>query len=97
MNAMAFSTLDSYRQIIESVWRPARASGRGPQLGDEPFEEVRYSHLARIAAGHTQNKRTYNNIVSALRCAFDYGFKDHPEKHNPASGLETMGIARSIK
>jgi integrase len=94
MSDMAFSTLDSYRQILESVWRPARASGDGPPLGDEPFEEVRYSRLARIATAHTAKKKTYNNIVSALRCAFDYGFKDHPEKHNPASELETLRITK---
>jgi hypothetical protein len=50
--------------------------------------------VAKIAARHTQNRKTYNNIVSALRCAFDYGFEDHPEEHKPASGIETLRIKK---
>jgi integrase len=57
-------------------------------------EEVVYSRLAGIAAGHTTNKKTYNNVASALRCAFAFGYKDHPEKHNPAAGLSTLRIAK---
>lgn len=37
-----------------------------------------------------KTKKTYNNVVSALRCAFEHGHKDHPEKHNPALGLKTF-------
>lgn len=61
---------------------------------DDVFEEVVYSRLAGIAAGHTKNKKTYNNVVSPLRCAFAFGYKDHPQKHNPASGLNTLRIAK---
>jgi hypothetical protein len=32
-------------------------------------------------------KKTHNNIVSVIRCAFEYGYRDYPEKHNPASAL----------
>jgi hypothetical protein len=39
-------------------------------------------------------KKTYDNAVSAIRCAFDYGYKDHPEKHNPATGLKCMRITK---
>ncbi|HVX90832.1 MAG TPA: hypothetical protein VHC20_04350 [Candidatus Paceibacterota bacterium] len=28
--------------------------------------------------------KTYNSAVSILRQAFDYGYRDHPEHHNPA-------------
>jgi integrase len=94
MNDMAYSTLNGYRKILDAVWRPARAFAGGLPLGDEPFEEVRYSRLAKIAARHTKNKKTYNNVVSAVRCAFDFGYKDHPERHNPATGLETLRIAK---
>ena len=86
MNDMAFSTLDGYSNILDGVWRP--------QIGEEPFEDVVYSRLATIAAEHTTNKKTYNNVVSALRCAFAFGYKDHPEKHNPALGLNTLRIAK---
>lgn len=86
MNDMAYSTLDGYRDILDAVWRP--------KIGADPFEEIVYSRLAGIVARHTQNKKTYNNIVSVVRCAFSFGYKDHPEKHNPASGLNTLRITK---
>lgn len=86
MNDMAYSTLAGYRDILDAVWRP--------RIGDEVFEEVVYSRLAGIAAKHTKHKKTYNNVVSALRCAFAFGYKDHPEKHNPALGLNTLRITK---
>jgi integrase len=33
--------------------------------------------------------KTYNNVISALRRAFDFGFQDHPEHHNPARALQS--------
>ncbi|MGQ0637633.1 MAG: Arm DNA-binding domain-containing protein [Planctomycetaceae bacterium] len=86
MNDMAFSTFDGYRKILDSIWRP--------QIGSEAFEEIRYSRLAGIVAGHTRNKKTYNNVVSTVRCAFDFGYRDHPEKPNPAAGLKTLRITK---
>lgn len=86
MTDMAYSTLEGYQKILDSVWRP--------RIGKEAFEDVVYSRLASIAASHTIQKRTYNNIVSVLRCAFNFGYKDHPEKHNPASGLNTLRITK---
>ncbi len=47
-----------------------------------------------IVARYTQHKKTYNNVVGALRCAFDFGYKDHPETHNPAKGLSTLRITK---
>jgi hypothetical protein len=29
-----------------------------------------------------------------IRCAFDYGYRDHPEKHNPASGLTCLRMTK---
>ena len=86
MNDVAYSTMRGYEKILDAVWRPA--------IGDEEFEGIVYSRLAGIAAAHTTKKKTYNNVVSALRCAFDFGYKDHPEKHNPASGLTTFRIQK---
>lgn len=37
---------------------------------------------------------TYNNVISALRCAFEYGYRDFPEKHNPASALKCFRITK---
>lgn len=86
MDDMAFSTLHGYRNILEAVWRPV--------IGGLSFEKIVYSQLARIAADCTNNKKTYNNIVSAVRAAFSFGYKDHPHKFNPAVGLRTLRITR---
>ena len=62
---LAFATADNYRKILANVWRP--------KLGRRMFSEVRYSELMKIADAHARSKKTYNSVVSTLRCAFDYG------------------------
>lgn len=86
MDDMAWSTLDGYRKTIEGLWRP--------KIGKDPFEQVVYSRLAEIASAHTKKKKTYNNVVSVLRTAFRFGYKDHPGKFNPALGLPTFRITK---
>ncbi len=83
---LAFATGDSYRKTLANVWRP--------KLGTRLFSEVRYSELMKIADAHAKSKKTYNNVVSVLRCAFDYGYRDTPEKHNPATGLKCLRITK---
>lgn len=65
-----------------------------PQIGAELFAKIRYTQLVKIADGYQWKKKTYNNVISALRCAFEYGYRDHPEKHNPASGLKCFRITK---
>jgi integrase len=50
--------------------------------------------LVKIADAKHVGKKTYNNIVSVLRRAFEHGYRDHPERHNPARGLKTLRIHR---
>jgi integrase len=50
--------------------------------------------LAKIANTYHWSKKTYNNAISVIRCAFDYGYRDHPEKHNPASGLKCLRMTK---
>lgn len=38
--------------------------------------------------------KRHNNIISPLRCAFEHGYRDHPEKHNPAAGLKGFRITK---
>ena len=64
------STVDSYRKLLDSVWRP--------EIGRVLFENVRYTQLAKIADKHKWSKKTYNNAISALRCAFEYGYRIIP-------------------
>ncbi len=77
-------TLAAHRQILDHVWRP--------KLGTLSLLAVRYSTLVKLADGHRWRKKTYNNAISALRRAFDFGFQDHPEHHNPARALRSARI-----
>ena len=83
---LAFVTAQGYRKLLAQIWRPV--------IGPRIFDEIRYSELARIANAYQWSKKTYNNAISVVRCAFDYGYKDHPEKHNPASGLTCLRITK---
>ncbi len=86
-NDMAFSTLNSYRKILAANWRP--------KLGERPFKSVTYSELVEIAGSQGwSTKKTYNNGISPLRCAFTFGYKDHREIPNPAEGLDSFRITK---
>lgn len=83
---LAYATLASYRRVIDSIWRPA--------IGARHFDHVTYSMLVEIADAKHVGKKTYNNLVSVLRRAFEHGYRDHPERHNPARGLKTLRIRK---
>ena len=84
---LSFSTVTEYRKALDSIWRP--------KLGPLPFLQVRYSTLLTIALQYkTWNKKTYNNKISALRRAFEFGYRDHPEHANPAWALKGARISR---
>jgi len=86
-NDLAFATVESYRKILDTVWRPA--------IGKQIFAEVKYSTLVKVVdARRYAKKKTHNNVVSALRCAFEYGYRDYPEKHNPAAALKCFRLAK---
>jgi len=86
MDDLAYSTLEGYRKILYAMW--------APRIGEIPFEKVVYSELAKIAAAHTRKKKTYNNVVSAIRTAFKFGYKDLPGKFNPTLALSTFRISK---
>ena len=81
---LAFVTGRGYAKLLTQIWRP--------EIGPRIFDEIRYSELAKIA--NAWSKKTYNNAISVVRCAFDYGYRDHPEKHNPASGLTCLRMTK---
>ncbi len=83
----AFATYSSYRRLLNSVWRPA--------LGKQLFHQVHYSSLVRIADSRAWNKKTYNNAISIVRRAFDFGYRDHPEHFNPARGLRCARLKKN--
>jgi integrase len=85
-NDLATATLNSYRRVLDSVWRPA--------LGELLFHKIRYSHLAKISDRRDWSKKTYNNAVSIVRRAFEFGYRDLPEQHNPALSLRTVRLKK---
>ena len=84
---LAAVTLSTYRRVLNSVWRPA--------VGQSPFHRVKYSKLVEIADARTWSKKTYNNVISILRRAFDFGYQNHPEQHNPARSLRSARLRKS--
>jgi integrase len=84
---LAASTLGSYRRVLNRVWRPV--------VGKQLFHQVRYSTLVQIADRQSWSKKTYNNAISIVRRAFDFGYRDHPEQYNPARGLRSARLTRN--
>jgi len=72
--------------VLESVRRPA--------FRKYLFHKVRSSHLVRAPDRQPWSKKTYNNPVSVIRRAFEFGYRDHPELPNPAVGLRTICLKR---
>jgi integrase len=86
-NDLSFATVTGYRKALDSVWRP--------KLGTLPFLKVRYSMLSKIASVHTSwGKKTYNNKLSVLRRAFEFGYRDYPTHANPAWSLKGARMRR---
>jgi len=84
---LSFATVRGYRKALDSVWRRA--------LGSLPFLKVQYSLLMRIVIAHKDwSKKTYNNKLSVLRRAFEFGYRDHPEHFNPARALKGARMRR---
>jgi len=85
-NDMAAVTFISYGRVLDGVWRP--------HLGALRFLDVRYSTLVEIADRADWSKKSYNNALSVLRRAFKFGYRDHPERHDPTRQLKGARIQR---
>jgi hypothetical protein len=83
---LAAVTLSSYRRVLNGVSRPA--------LGKMLFHQVRYSKLVAVADSKQWSKKTYNNAISILRRAFEFGYRNHPEQHNPARSLRSARLKK---
>ena len=84
---MASATVRSYRKVINDIWRP--------KIGHLVFSQVRYSHLVAIADGHAWSKKTHNNVISVLKRAFDFGYRDRPPQENPAQCLRCARLRKN--
>jgi len=83
---LAAVTVASYRKILNRFWRP--------QIGTFRFLDLLYSTLVKLADDADWSKKTYNNAISVLRRAFKFGYRDHPEKHDPTTGLKSARIRK---
>ncbi len=83
---LAWVTVNGYRRMLNALWRP--------RIGALPFLRVDYTMLARIADGYRCSKKTFDNAVSVLRRAFDFGYRNHPHHINPAPGLRGCRMSR---
>jgi integrase len=84
---LAAATVNAYRKILSGVWRP--------QIGELMFYRVRYSQLVAIADRQNWSNKTYNNGISVLRRAFDFGYRDRPLEENPARCLRSARLRKA--
>lgn len=84
---LSTATLCGYRKVLDGVWRP--------RLGRHLFYNVIYSQLVAIADEHAWSKKTYNNALSVLRSAFDFGYRDRPLEANPARTLRSARLCKT--
>jgi hypothetical protein len=66
-----------------------------PTIGELLFYNVGYSRLVAIADGRSWSKKTYNNGISVLRRAFDFGYRDRPLEENPARSLRGARLRKA--
>ena len=83
---LAFATVESYRKILKHHVQP--------HIGANAFAAVQFSKLEEIANRHQGSKKTFNNVVSAIRGAWRYGYKDLSRQRDPALGLECVRIPK---
>jgi len=76
----------STRKILDGSWRPV--------LGRQQLRSVKHSGLLDSINRQTWKKKSYNNAVSVLRAAFELGFEDFPECHNPAASLKCYRLRK---
>jgi integrase len=86
-NDMAAATVRSYRKVLDCIWRP--------HLDAAVFSQIRYSRLMSIADGHSWSKKTYNNTISVLKRAFEFGYRDRPIHENPALNLRCARLRKA--
>lgn len=83
---LAFATVEGYRKILKHHVQA--------EHGAKPFSAITFSQLDAIVNALEGTKKTFNNVVSAIRQAWEYGYKDLPKQANPALGLEGVRIPK---
>lgn len=95
---MAFSTLDVYRRVLAKNWEAGHDRDGQPLkgFGRRAFFGIKLSDLREHVKKHEGAKKTYNNVVSAVRSVFAFGYMDKPA-HNPALGLKCSRLLAKDK
>lgn len=83
---LAYATVESYRKIL--------AYHVQEEHGKRPFTAVTFSDLDDACNKHQGSKKTFNNVVSAIRQAWEYGYKGLARQINPALGLKGVRIPK---
>jgi ribosomal protein L20 len=51
--------------------------------------------VVAVADGHNWSKKTYNNAITVLKRAFDFGYRDRPFHENPALNLRCARLRKA--
>lgn len=90
---LSHSTMDTYRKVLAGQWEAGHDKDGNPirGFGQRAFFGIKLSELRERSRKHEGKKKTYNNVVSAIRCAFEFGYQDRPQD-NPARGLACLRL-----
>ena len=89
-----FGAMTSPPRPCAGIERFSTVSG-GRLSASSLFYDVTYSQLVAIADQRAWRKKTYNNALSVLRRAFDFGYRDRPLEPNPARSLRGARLRKN--
>jgi integrase len=95
---MAWSTMNDYRKKLAKNWQAGHDREGKPLkgFGQRAFFSIKLSELREHLRKHEGSKKSYNNIVSGIRCVFEFGYMDKPAQ-NPALGLKCVRLLAKDK
>ncbi len=65
-----------------------------PPLARSHFSACDTRRWSRSPTRALGGRETYNNAISTLRRAFEFGYRDYPEKRDPAAALKSARIGK---
>lgn len=87
LEGVAHSTAVGYKNVLAAFWRP--------QIGSMFIDEIRYSDLKKILAGHQWTSvKTRNNYLSVAKVVFDFAVQDEIIDRSPAEALKSSRVQK---
>jgi integrase len=77
---LSSATLEAHRQILNRHWRP--------HLGQLLQKDCTTSQLQGLADAQALSRKTYNNVLGAIKGALAFGARDVPGQVNAAAALK---------